>query len=229
MFDFTTRLNRINIMNILEKMSGYWTTALLLLTIASLCLTGCSQGELSVIEQPAAEESARAIIRQADLPSLENICFAAGTPIHTDKGAKSIETIKTGDKALTWNEETKKFEYKAVVETFTEQAREIVKVRIKGEKKAIEATPEHPFYVRTVKRVRANTTNENEGEWVEARNLAAGDLVRTATGAWEQVLSAEKVSRAEETVYNFEVEDNHNYFVGDQGFLVHNECRKPKK
>lgn len=30
----------------------------------------------------------------------------------------------------------------------------------------------------------------------------------------------------EETTYNFEVEDNHNYYVGEECVLVHNECIK---
>ena len=30
----------------------------------------------------------------------------------------------------------------------------------------------------------------------------------------------------EETTYNFEVEDNHNYFVGENPVLVHNLCQK---
>ena len=28
----------------------------------------------------------------------------------------------------------------------------------------------------------------------------------------------------EETTYNFEVEDNHNYYVGNDKILVHNDC-----
>ena len=28
----------------------------------------------------------------------------------------------------------------------------------------------------------------------------------------------------EETTYNFEVEDNHNYYVGENSVLVHNHC-----
>ena len=30
----------------------------------------------------------------------------------------------------------------------------------------------------------------------------------------------------EETTYNFEVEDNHNYYVGENCVLVHNKCLK---
>ena len=29
-----------------------------------------------------------------------------------------------------------------------------------------------------------------------------------------------------ETTYNFEVEDNHNYYVGEECILVHNECSR---
>ena len=36
----------------------------------------------------------------------------------------------------------------------------------------------------------------------------------------------EELEKEEET-YNFEVEDNHNYFVGESLILVHNDCSSP--
>ena len=33
----------------------------------------------------------------------------------------------------------------------------------------------------------------------------------------------------EETTYNFEVEDNHNYYVGENSVLVHNKCLDDEK
>lgn len=221
-------------MNFLKKMINRATTTtavvnikatvtmaavMMLLVITSLAFIG-----ISPKDSPETENAMTAAVEMTTRTSLDN-CFAAKTPIHTDKGAVNIENIKVGDKVLSWNAETKQAEYKSVFEVFTEETEQIVKLSIKNESKAVEATPEHPFYTRTVKRVRENTTAPDEGEWVEARHLAAGDLVRTAAGAWQQVLSVETISRAE-TVYNFEVEDNHNYYVGGAGFLVHNDCRR---
>jgi Pretoxin HINT domain len=59
--------------------------------------------------------------------------------------------------------------------------------------------------------------------WVAARDLAAGSLLETKGESW---LGVEKVDRHTEvaTVYNFEVQGFHTYFVSDLGLLVHNSC-----
>lgn len=75
-------------------------------------------------------------------------CFVAGTPVHTDRGLKAIEQIKVGDKVLSWDEQEKRFEYKAVVRTFARRAELLVKVYVAGEDSPIVGTPEHAFYAR---------------------------------------------------------------------------------
>lgn len=80
---------------------------------------------------------------------------------------------------------------------------------------------EHPFYVR-IHRARDNTASENDdGEWREAGKLEVGDLIRKADGAWAKIENISQRSKGE-TVYNFEVPDNHNYFVGQTSLLAHN-------
>lgn len=83
-------------------------------------------------------------------------------------------------------------------------------MRVNGEE--IITTPEHPFYV------------PKQG-WTGAIHLRAGDIL---------VLQSEKYAIVEKTqheilelpitVYNFEVEDFHTYYVGKIGILVHNAC-----
>ena len=51
--------------------------------------------------------------------------------------------------------------------------------------------------------------------------MAAGDLVFTAKGRWTKVTAISGVE-GKGTVYNFEVAENHDYFVGQSGILVHN-------
>jgi hypothetical protein len=53
--------------------------------------------------------------------------------------------------------------------------------------------------------------------------LAAGDEVRRPSGQWVRMLKVE-ARAAGATVYNFEVANNHTYFVGRIGVLVHNTC-----
>jgi hypothetical protein len=76
----------------------------------------------------------------------------------------------------------------------------------------------HPFYVH---RARSNLS-ANEGEWINSDKLEAGDLVLNPNGVWVKVISVNHVF-GKAAVYNFEVEKNHDYFVGSQGVLVHNQ------
>jgi hypothetical protein len=48
-------------------------------------------------------------------------------------------------------------------------------------------------------------------------------LLRRASGERQPITNIQVV-RETHVTYNFEVADNHNYFVGEQGLLVHNDC-----
>ncbi len=121
-------------------------------------------------------------VRKA-LPILQGICFIEGTPILTENGLKPIEEIREGDKVLSYNEQTKQTEYKTVVQTMVREAEagRILSVKVEGEE-ALGVTGEHPFYVR-VHKARDNTASEDdEGEWIEAKDLRIGDEIRKADG-----------------------------------------------
>ena len=143
------------------------------------------------------------------------VCFVAGTPVLTEDGFKPIRLIKVGDVVLSFNEHTKQTEYKVVVRTIVRfaEAGNLLLVKVEGEVESLGVTNEHPFYVR-IHRARDNTASENDdGEWREAGKLQVGDLIRKADGTWAKVEIISQPSEGE-TVYNFEVPDNHNYFVG---------------
>ena len=67
--------------------------------------------------------------------------------------------------------------------------------------------------------------------WTAACKLKAGDILVTLNGnlivvEWVQ----HEILESPVTVYNFEVEDFHTYYVGNNGgVLVHNDCYKPLK
>ncbi len=63
--------------------------------------------------------------------------------------------------------------------------------------------------------------NIENTQWTQAKDLVAGDVALSANGARLQIVSIEIDDRSE-TVYNFEVEDFHTYFVGEVGVWVHN-------
>lgn len=58
--------------------------------------------------------------------------------------------------------------------------------------------------------------------WRPVAWLQAGDIIKTKVGV--AVLTAKEKLEGTHTVYNFTVEDTHNYLVGDAGYLVHNSC-----
>jgi hypothetical protein len=63
--------------------------------------------------------------------------------------------------------------------------------------------------------------------FVPAAHLSAGDHLRLAAGAEEEVISVSHEESAEGqsfTTYNLEVDEFPTYFVGTEGVWVHNEC-----
>ena len=106
--------------------------------------------------------------------------------------------------------QTGEYTYRTVARTFVNQTEESTTVTVNGEQ--ITGTPTHPYYV------------EGKG-WVEASALHEGQTVWLADGTKATVEAISSYTLQEPvTVYNFEVEDFHTYFVGDCGVLVHNVC-----
>ena len=144
-----------------------------------------------------------------------NVCFEAGTPVAAAAGLIAIEDIEAGDWVWATNPETGETELKQVVQTFVNEASELVHLTTSEE--TITATPTHPFYV-------------PEKGWVSAIDLRAGDILVTVNGEYvilEQV--QHEILESPVTVYNFEVEGFHTYHVGEQSLLVHNKCGTSKQ
>lgn len=120
-----------------------------------------------------------------------------------------IENVKIGDVVLAWNEETRKNEYKPVVETFVNKTTELTHVFVNGQE--IISTPQHPFY------------SPIKG-WVPAYQLGVGDVLQMSDGRCSAIekVECEKLNGTV-LVYNFHVEADHTYYVAD-GILVHNTC-----
>ncbi|MCX8525690.1 Hint domain-containing protein [Chryseobacterium formosus] len=149
----------------------------------------------------------RRIVQRRLRPKLEKICFVAGTLISTAEEFKKIEDIEIGNLVWSYNELNKNKELKKVVSISLNESREIIIIKLGNTK--IECTPEHPFYV--------------DGKWVEAGDLRIGDELFGINNQFYQITSLIREARKQK-VYNFEVEDNHNYYISDQSILVHNNC-----
>ena len=139
-----------------------------------------------------------------------SFCFVAGTLVSTENGLVSIEDIKEGDLVWSQNPETGEVKLKRVAQLFINKSDTILKINVAGE--IIEATEQHVFYI------------DNVG-WIPANMIEEGDVVVLQSGEKAVVENIDKVVYDEPiTVYNFEVEDFHTYFVSNTSVLVHNSC-----
>ena len=137
-------------------------------------------------------------------------CFVAGTIVTTSEGEKPIEKVQAGDYVWASDPETGEVGLKQVVKTFVNETTHVTKITVNGEE--ITSTQTHPYYV------------ADKG-WVLAKNLRAGDILVMLNGehvVLEQV--QHEILESPVVTYNFEVEDFHTYYVGENEILVHNKC-----
>jgi hypothetical protein len=131
---------------------------------------------------------------------------------------------------LSYNQVTQHWEPKPVLETFrTQYNGDIVAIQI--DKETINATGGHPFWVLEGEELENRplcdclpSTEQNitpQGRWVYARDLCVGDVI-CSRSLGTQKISALNISLTETLVYNFLVDDLHNYAVGIDEILVHN-------
>jgi RHS repeat-associated protein len=143
-------------------------------------------------------------------PASTSACFIAGTLVHTKAGMTPIEKIRTGDMVWAWDEETGEITLKPVVETYVNETNDLVHVFVNGEE--IITTPKHPFY------------SPVKG-WTEAAQLRAGDILVLVNGEYVVVEKVQhELLEDPVTVYNFQVQDYHTYYVSQMCILVHNTC-----
>ena len=137
-------------------------------------------------------------------------CFAAGTAVLTADGLTAIENIEPGDRVWAWDEETGEIGLRKVKETYVNKTEELVHIQVNHEE--IIATPNHPFW------------HPHKG-WTAAIDLRAGDMLVLVNGDYVIVekIQHEILERPLE-VYNFQVEEDHTYYVSDSSVLVHNRC-----
>ena len=139
-------------------------------------------------------------------------CFIAGTMVLTATDFVAIEKLAAGDKIISTNPDTLETAEKTVLETYVRKVNKLVHITINGEE--IVTTDNHPFYV------------QGRG-FINAGNLLVGDKLVSVNGE-DLIIEDYYLELTEEpvSVYNFQVEDFHTYFVGDCAVWVHNaECK----
>ncbi|MEZ6140830.1 MAG: polymorphic toxin-type HINT domain-containing protein [Zavarzinella sp.] len=152
----------------------------------------------------------RAIINACSCKRISNACFALGTPILTESGYKNIEDITIGDRVLSVHEDNPEGEltYQPVLQTIRNVST-TVSFSVMG--LLIHVTNGHPIYTR-------------EHGWKPASLLRQGEHVLTANKTWVSIDQVDK-SESPNEVCNFEVSENHTFFVGtlvENAILVHN-------
>ena len=116
-------------------------------------------------------------------------------------GMVAIEKIKSGDKVISTDPETFETAEKTVLETYIREVNKLVHLTINGEE--IITTFDHPFYVRERGFVNACEL------WVGAQLLDVNNNI-LVVGNTRLELAKNPVK-----VYNFQVEDYHTYYVGE--------------
>ena len=130
-------------------------------------------------------------------------CFAAGTLVQTIDGPQPIELIRVGDRVLSQGSSTGKLAFQPVIATHLNRPAPTLRIAAGGE--SIVATGIHRFW------------KAGKG-WVMARELKAGDRLRMVGGIVViESIDADKT----QPVYNLDVAENRNFFVGPRGLLVH--------
>jgi hypothetical protein len=140
---------------------------------------------------------------QADVRYQRISCFGAGTPVHTLSGIRPIESLVPGDRVLTQNVRSGGLGYQPVLVVHRNPPSKTFRVALGDE--TIVSSHFHRFW------------KAGQG-WVMARDLKVGDTVRTFGG----LVSVGTIDEGSvQPVYNLDVADDADFFVGRQGALVH--------
>ena len=137
------------------------------------------------------------------------VCFPAGTKVHTQWGLADIEKLEVGVPILTYNEETGEQEYKKVKKVMRRMTRRMCAMELSNGT-TLEVTPEHRFF--------------SNGEWTPIEELNVNDTLQLKDNSIV-VIENKIIFPTFVEVYNLEIEDNENYYVMEEGVLVHNGCR----
>lgn len=136
------------------------------------------------------------------------LCFTAGTKIQTDQGLANIEDIGVGDKVLAYDNITDTAVYKEVIKNKVGVVDSIVRLKINGT--WFESTLDHPFLT-------------NTGAWTAAGKLSVGEKIKS-TKIGSGVIQAKEIIEEQSQVYNIEVAGIQTYCIGEDSFVVHNDC-----
>ncbi|AFD28228.1 YD repeat protein (plasmid) [Deinococcus gobiensis I-0] len=165
--------------------------------------------------------------------------FSALTPVRTLSGLVAISALSIGTPVLAYNEQTGQNGYYPITDIITHGTKDqgVTYLTVKDPEQAdkaelITTTPEHPFYltapVDTQPRPKPQGHDDLSTRWVGAGHLKIGDKIKQANGTTGTVTNVVTVQQTQQ-MFNLTVDEAHTFYVGQDGWLVHNtsnlECK----
>jgi superfamily II DNA or RNA helicase len=142
-------------------------------------------------------------------------CFPGDTYVITSVGMlmiKDLEEVEGAIKILSHNHDSNKCEYKVLKKWKKTAPKQMYELQL-DDGTTLEASYNHRIYC------------VNHREYVMMRNLKIGDVVRDPMGTQYNIVTVRKIDSEHESLYDIEVEDNHNFFASQSlatPILVHN-------
>jgi len=159
--------------------------------------------------------------------TLDCCCFPAGTKISMADGSyKNIENVKVGDVVKSYNEIAGLFENKKVLE-LESPVREGYYELFSDDKKIVEVTNEHPFYVKKSDgnicwcSIKPSVTHKYYPTIYNVQQLEIGDEIFNENGNWVELTDWNYIKGAVQTFNLKNIEETHTFFA--EGLLVHNK------
>jgi hypothetical protein len=137
-----------------------------------------------------------------------NNYFAKGTEVWTQLGILPIEEVLVGDRVLTKNVDTGELAFNLVVGVDVQSKRQVTAVEVGS--RTLVATPDQPLFV-------------PDEHWRRAGELKPGTEIECLAG--KQSVRSVRAGTAD-GMYSLLIANQPNYFVDQQGVLVHDATRK---
>ena len=140
---------------------------------------------------------------QSPAPSIRS-CFVAGTPVRTIHGLRPIETLQVGDQVLSQDTDRGALSFQPITVVHHNPPSATVRRELDNGETLVPSIY-HRFW------------RAGRG-WVIARDLKAGDILRTLEG---RARIKDITAGPSVPVFNLDVADARTFFVGEHGVLVH--------
>jgi YD repeat-containing protein len=158
--------------------------------------------------------------------------FSRDTLVRTISGLVAIGSLTLGTPVLAFNEQTNQNGYYPITDIISHGTKgqgvtflTITDPEQGNKSEYLTTTPEHPFYIQAQADAQARPKpvghEELSSHWVGAGHLQVGDKVKQADGSTGTVSNVFTFQQTQE-MFNLTVDTAHTFYVGSQGWLVHN-------